>query len=249
MTPDSELHYVRTIENCTFPRPRNMVLVFPDNAINCADVEVTGAGACVNRQTGNSNAARYIAYQFQFRITILLAINAYVVRSGSVRRAMDSTRRDFPREKDDLIRSLCLLELIIKIVSQSRTELYISVTLIDYQRYYVLAKDRNNIISARAASICHIYALRCAASECVRISRGKSSGGIRGREKYPAKMFERKKPWRDTHAVVVSHISICAFNLYVSPRRKHDLHLARTPPAILFVTNLRASNYNPGPLI
>lgn len=39
-------------------RPRNMALVFPDNAINCADVEVTGAGARVNRQTGNSNAAR-----------------------------------------------------------------------------------------------------------------------------------------------------------------------------------------------
>lgn len=54
-----ELHYVRTIENCTLSRPRNVVLVFPNNAINYVDVEVMAAGACVCQQTGNRDAAEY----------------------------------------------------------------------------------------------------------------------------------------------------------------------------------------------
>lgn len=54
-----ELHYVRTIENCTLPRPRNVVLVFPNNAINYVDVEVIAAGACVCQQTENRDAADY----------------------------------------------------------------------------------------------------------------------------------------------------------------------------------------------
>lgn len=65
-----ELHYVRTIENCTLSRPRNVVLVFPNNAINYADVEVMAAGACVCQQTGNRDAAEYCTvYQFQFGIS------------------------------------------------------------------------------------------------------------------------------------------------------------------------------------
>lgn len=42
-----EFHYVRTIENCMLPRPRNTVLVFPNNAINYVDAEVMAAGACI----------------------------------------------------------------------------------------------------------------------------------------------------------------------------------------------------------
>lgn len=78
-----ELHYVRTIENCTLSRPRNVVLVFPNNAIKYVDVEVMAAGACVCQQTGNRDVAEYCTvYQFQFGILL----NIYVVLNHKLKR-------------------------------------------------------------------------------------------------------------------------------------------------------------------
>jgi len=70
-----EFHYARTIENCMLPRPRNTVLVFPNNAINYADAEAIAAGACVYRQTGSRDAAeRRIVYQFQFEVLVSISV-------------------------------------------------------------------------------------------------------------------------------------------------------------------------------